>query len=384
MKKIAISGVYQSKFGELWDKTLADLLFEAAQGCINDAGIDLAQVQCIFIGNMLGGISCGQEHLSALTSQVLGTSVPVVRVEAACASGGMAIRQAVTAIRSDEYDNALVIGVEKMSDVTGDEIAQALMSAAGVEEQICGLSFPGLYALLAKAYMSSYSASECDLAKVAVKNHYHASKNAKAQFPFEITSEQVLGSQKIADPLKLLDCSPISDGAAAVLLANPNWLKKQQAKNGIYITGSGQAQDTVSLAMRHDLLRISATYTAAQSAFKQAGIETTDISCLEVHDCFTIAELLALEELGICPKGEAFERIHEKDVWLGGRHPVNTSGGLKACGHPVGATGVKQIVELTLQLRKEAHGRQVEHAKIGVAHNVGGTGGTAVVHVLSR
>jgi acetyl-CoA C-acetyltransferase len=384
MNKIAVGGVYQTKFGELWDKSLSDLISEAVTGCLKDTGISAAKVESVFIGNMLGGINSSREHLGALVSQVLQTDVPVVRVEAACASGGLAVRQAVLAIASGEIETALVIGAEKMTDLDTESISAALMSAADDEEIGAGLTFPGLYALLAQAYMAAFAAKEKDFALVAVKNHFHAQFNQKAQFPFAITVEDVLSSRKVADPLKMLDCSPVSDGAAAVFLSSVAWMKKHQLKNSVYISGSAQAQDSLGLAHRSSLVSLSATEKAAQKAFFQAGITPQNISCVEVHDCFTIAEVLALEDLGLFAKGEGYAHLTKKETWLGGKQPVNTSGGLKACGHPVGATGVKQIVEATLQLRREAKGRQVENSQVAVTQNIGGTGGTAVVHVLTR
>jgi acetyl-CoA C-acetyltransferase len=382
--KIAVCGIYQTQFGELWDKSLEDLIIEASKGCLSDASIDRKKVQSVFVGNMLAGHHENQQHLSALICQSLSIKSPVTRIEAACASGGMAVRLAVQAINSGEIDNALVLGAEKMTDLDSQTISQALMSAASQEEQSAGLTFPGLYALLAQQYINEFEAHEKHLAQVAVKNHFHASLNPKAHFRFKISKEDVLNSQPVSNPLKLLDCSPITDGAAAVFLASPSYAKSHCLKNGVYITGSSQAQDSLSLSQRSDLTTLSATKKAAKKAYKQAGIKAKDANVIEVHDCFTIAEILALEDLGLFQKGEGYSHINKKEVFLGGNCPVNTSGGLKACGHPVGATGVKQIVEATSQLRGEAGSRQVVGAKLAITQNIGGTGGTAVVHVLKN
>lgn len=384
MKKVTVSGIYQTQFGELWDKSLEDLITESIHGCLIDSNIDSSQIQGVFVGNMLGGANENKEHLSSLISQILHSQVPVTRVEAACASGGLAIRLAVSAIRSGEIENALVIGAEKMTDLDSQTISAGLMGAASEEERTAGLTFPGLYALLAQKYFNNFHAQEKDLALVAVKNHFHGKFNPKAQFRFPISTQQVLNSAKIADPLKLLDCSPISDGAAAVFLASESWIKKHNKKNGVFIAGSAQAQDTLSLSQRSSLSSLSATKLAAQIAYRQAGISKKDINCVEIHDCFTIAEILALEDLGLYNKGEAYGHINEKETYIGGKQPTNTSGGLKACGHPVGATGVKQIIEATLQLRGQAGDRQVEDALVAVTQNIGGTGGTAIVHVLTK
>ncbi|NMC35861.1 thiolase domain-containing protein [Candidatus Beckwithbacteria bacterium] len=384
MNKVAVCGAYQTQFGELWDQSLTDLMHEAAIGCLADAGATTASVEAVYIGNMLGGNGFGQKHLGAQLAQELGISAPVTRVEGACASGGMAVFQAVQAIASGAIANALVIGVEKMTDADSEQISQAIMAAADQDEYLAGLNFPGLYALIAQAYIAKFGASEADLAQVAVKNHYHGYLNQKAHFQNQISLEQVIKSSKVADPLKVLDCSPISDGAAAVFLAAPSWAKKKQLKNGVYINGSAQAQDSLSLASRQSLTSLSASKQAAKTAYAQAGITAADINCVEVHDCFTIAEIVAMEDLGLYRQGEAYGHITKQETWLGGKQPINTSGGLKACGHPLGATGVKQIVEATTQLRQVAGQRQVDEALVAVTHNVGGTGGTAVVHVLIR
>ena len=381
--KIAVLGAYQTKFGERWDKSLKDLMVEAGWGAIKDAEIGKEKIEIAFVGNKLGGRLTGQNHLGALLAEELGIFRPAVRVEAACASGGVAVSQACLAIASGEYKTALVIGAEKMTDAFSPQTAMALMGAGSEEERQAGLSFVGLYALMAQKYLADFGASQEDLAWVAVKNHFHGSLNHLAQFPFEITLEQVLKSPMVADPLKLLDCSPISDGAAGLVLASERWAKKLRKKN-IWITASVQTSGTLSLAARESLTSIAATKEAGKRAKKQAGIEGRDVSLLEVHDCFTIAEILALEDLGIYKEGEGFVAVRNGEVRIGGKRPVNLSGGLKACGHPVGATGVKQIVEIYNQLKGRGGKKQIKKAKVGLAHNVGGTGGTATVHILQK
>jgi acetyl-CoA C-acetyltransferase len=384
MQPISIVGTYQTKFAEHWDKSLNDLIIEAITGCLRDSAVNKTQVQSVYIGNMLGSSLSQEGHLGSLVSQIIQSNVPVTRVEAACASGSMALHTGIQAILSGSTENALIIGAEKMTDCEATTISKALMAAASQEESDSGLSFPGLYAMMAHAYFWEFGAQESDLAKVSVKNHHHAKFNALAQFPFEVTLEQVLNSPRVADPLKMLDCSPVTDGAAAVFIASSQWVKKHQAKNGVMITGSAMATDCISLSGRQSLTQLKATQLAAQKAYQQAGIEIKDIDCVEVHDCFTIAEILALEDLGLYARGEGYHYLNEQETWLGGKRPVNTSGGLKACGHPVGATGIKQIVEATTQLKEQASGRQVKDAQVAVTQNVGGTGGTAVVHVLQK
>lgn len=381
--KVGIAGVYQTKFGELWVRSLEDLIEEASRGAIEESGLKKDQIEAVFVANMLAENLSGQAHLGALLAGQLGIKAPITRIEAACASGGVAIRKATLLIEAGIHEAVLVVGAEKMTDEVASETGASLMGAAGEDEALAGLNFVGLYALMAQAYLKEFKASEEDLAWVAVKNHFHASLNEKAQFPFEITLEQVLTSPKISDPLKLLDCSPISDGAAAAVLVSEKLMKKLGSKS-VFIIGSGQASDSLSLKDREDLTSLKASGLAVNDAYRMAGLEAKDIDLVEVHDCFTIAEILALEDLGFYQKGEGFVAEKNGEVKLGGKRPVNLSGGLKACGHPVGATGVKQVVELVKQLRGEAGKRQVRGARIGLAHNVGGTGGTAVVHILKN
>lgn len=374
--KLEILGVYQTKFGELWDKSLTDLMTEAAAGAVKDAGVAFKDIEAVYVGSMLAPAVAGQSHLGALAAEVLGVKVPVTGVEAACASGGVAVRQAALAVESGRYKTALVIGVEKMTDVSSQEIAEALMGAASSEaERKSGVTFPGLYALMTRVYLDKFGLEPAVLNGVAVKNHDHASLNELAHLPFCISEAEVEASAMVAEPLRLLHCSPISDGAAAVVLRRSG--KNKQGKK-VWLVGSGQASDSISLTKRQSLTQLKATYLAAKEALAEAKVEIKDMDVLEVHDCFSIAEVLAVEDLGLANKGEGL-------VWLrkhGGM--INTSGGLKACGHPVGATGVKQVVEVARQLRGELDQRQVKGARLGLTHNVGGSGGTAVIHVLSN
>lgn len=386
--KIGVLGTGLTEFGEVWEKSLLELAEEAAEEALNDAHLEIKLIEAIFIGNMLAGPIDSQVHLGTLIGERLGFDGPTMRIEGACASGGMAVREAVLSLLSGEYKKVLVIGCEKMTDYQSSQVSQALMSAAGEEERLAGLTFPSLFALMAQAYMKKYKASEKDLAKVAVKNHFHASLNPKAQFPFKITVKQVLESPQIAEPLKLLDCSPISDGAAAVILTSEVEGSPEASEGrhleGVYIIASAQSTDTLSLAKRKDLTRFPSVEKAAKKAYQIAGVGPGDIDFAEVHDCFTIAEIMALEALGFYQRGKGWKGAAKKETYLWGKLPVNTSGGLKAFGHPVGATGVKQIVEITQQLRNKAGKRQIKNAKIGLAQNIGGSGGSAVIHILTN
>ena len=382
--KVAVIGVGVTKFGEHWDKNLRELAIEAGTKAITDANIRGSEIDSIYLGNMSAGRFIGQEHVAALVSGELGLSIPAVRVEGACSSGGLALRQGILSILSGENDVVLVGGAEKMTDLMTDSATTALMGAADQEwEAYYGLTFPSLYAMIARRHMFEFGTTREQMAKVAVKNHHNGSLNPIAQFNKEITVEEVLNSTMVADPLTILDCSPITDGAAALILCNAE-LAKKYTDNSVYIIGSGQASDTLALHDRRSLTTLDATVKAAQVAYKQAGITVDVIDLAEVHDCFTIAEIVATEDLGFCKKGEGGKLLDEGATELTGRIPVNTSGGLKAVGHPVGATGIKQAIEIVLQLRGEADKRQIKDAKIGLTHNVGGSGATAVVHIFSR
>lgn len=382
MKRVAVIGVGCTKMDEHWDKSLRDLSTEAGILALQDAGIDGKDIQSLYIGNMSAGRFIGQEHLAALAADQAGLiPIPATRCEAACASGALAFRKAYLDILSGEYDIVMVGGAEKMTDITGDGAITTLMGAGDQEwESAIGLTFVGLYALIAQAYMDKYGLSREDLALIPVKNHKHGVNNPYAQFNYEITVEDVLNSPLIADPLHLLDCSPITDGAAAVILASERIVKK--FKDPIWVLGSGHASDTLALHNRRSLTEILATKIASRQAFKQANLKPNDIDVAEVHDCFSIAEIIAYEDLGLAEKGSGKELLINEETTIGGRIPVNTDGGLKL-GHPVGATGIKQIVEIVKQLNCEAI-NQVKGARIGLTHNIGGSGATALVHIFGK
>jgi acetyl-CoA C-acetyltransferase len=385
MRKVAIIGAGLTKFGELWDVSFRRLMLEAGIRAIEDAGIDGKKIDAMYIGNMSAGQFISQEHIASLIVDHAGlTPIPCTRVEAACASGGSALRQAVITVASGIHDIVVAAGIEKMTDVLTEQTTEALITAADQEwEAFVGATFPGIYALMARRHMYEFGTTEEQLAMVAVKNHHNACFNPCAQYQMEITVEDVLNSSPVTTPLKLLDCSPITDGAACVILA-PLDRAREFTDTPIVVAGTGQASDTISLHDRQTLTGIAATKKAAEIAYKMAGVGPNDIDLAEVHDCFTIAEIMAIEDLGFCKKGDGGKVTEQGETAIGGRIPVNPSGGLKGKGHPVGATGIAQAVEIVQQLRDEAGKRQVDGAEIGLTHNVGGSGGTVVVHIMRR
>ncbi|HJK27545.1 MAG TPA: thiolase domain-containing protein [Methanocorpusculum sp.] len=386
MREVAVIGAGITAFGERWDTSFRDLCTEAGVAALEDANVAGEQIDAMFVGSMSAGRFIGQEHVGALVADYVGLGgelhVPATRVEAACAAGGLAFRQAVAAVASGMSDVVVAAGVEKMTDVS--DATDVLAGAADREwESFAGATFPGLYAMIACDYMNKYGLTREQLAQVAVKNHYHGARNPYAQFRSEITQSTVIKSTLVASPLRLFDCSPVSDGAAVVIVC-PMERAKEFTDTPIKVLASAQAGDTIALHDRPDFSTLGATVAAGNAAFKQAKLERKDIDFVEVHDCFTIAELCAIEDLGFVPKGTAGKFTEEGETQIGGKLPVNTSGGLKACGHPVGATGIKQVWEVVQQLRGEAGKRQVDGAEIGMTQNVGGTGATVVSHIFRR
>lgn len=380
MRDVAVIGTGMTKFGELWGRTIKDIFVEAAQKAIEDAGVD--HIDSLYVGCMSPGLFVGQEHLGAVVADYLGvTPIPATRVESACASGGAAFRQAFLEVASGASDIVLAGGVEKMTD--GADVTEALAAAADQEYEVYhGITFPGLYAMIAKAHMHQYGTTREQMAAVAVKNHRNGAKNPNAQFRAEVTPEQVMKSTMVADPLRLLDCSPVSDGAAAVIVASLDVAKKLK-KSFAKVRASAQASDTIALHGRETLTTLKAVVHAAQKAYKLANLKPTDMNLVEVHDCFTIAEIVVSEDLGFFEKGKGGEAAAKGLTSIEcGKIPINTSGGLKAKGHPVGATGVAQIIELYEQLTGRAGPRQVKDAHRGMAQNMGGTGASCVIHIL--
>ncbi len=385
MRRVAIIGAGMTKFGEHWESGFRELVVEAGLRALTDAGISGEKIDAGYIGTMASGKLIGQEHVGALIADYMGLNpIPITRLEGACASGSLALRQGIMAVGSGMKDIVVVGGVEKMTELATGDVSDALGGAGDQEwELFMGATFPGLYALMARRHMKDYGTTSEMLAAAAVKNHKHGAKNKYAQFQKEITIDTVLDSKMVADPLHVFDCSPITDGAAGLVLA-PLEMAESYTKKPIEIIASNQASDTLALSSRESITELKATKIAAEKAYKSAGVSPKDIDISEVHDCFTIAEIMAIEDLGFFKKGEGGKATLEGKTTYGGDVVVNTSGGLKAAGHPVGATGVKQAVELTWQLRGDAGERQAKDVKLGLSHNVGGSGATAVVHIYRR
>ncbi len=385
MRRVAIIGIGITKFGEHWDKGIRELALEAGIKAIADAGLEGEKIDAGYVGNMAAGSFALQEHLGAMLADHLGLNpIPVVKVEAACASGAVAFRQAYMAVASGIHDIVVAGGVEKMTDLDTETVTKILSAAGDQEwEAFQGATFPSLYALMMRSYMLKYGATEEDFAYVAVKNHRHAKNVEYAQFRNEITLEQVMESKYVAEPIKVLDSSPISDGAAAVILTSLDQAYSYTSEP-IEVLASSQATDTIALHDREDLSYVKATEIAATKAYKQANITPTHIDLAEVHDAFTIGEVMAIEALGFFERGEGYKAAREGWSTYGGKIVINPSGGLKGAGHPVGATGIKQIYEIVLQLRGKAGSRQVKNATYGLANNVGGSGATSVVTILGK
>ena len=383
MRDVAVVGIGMIDFGELWEKSLRTMWAEAALAALTDAGVD--SVDMVTIGCMSPGLFAGQEHLASLLVDELGMAgVPAVRVESACASGGLALRTAFAEVASGLSDTVLVTGVEKMTDVDGADATFALGTAADQEwEGFHGITFPGLYAMLAQVHMQRHGTTSEQLAAVAVKNHANGLLNPHAQYHLKVSIEDVLASTMVADPLHLLDCSPVTDGAAALVITTMERAREIGSERPmVKITGSGLATDTMALANRSDLAQLEGVRLAAERAYAMAGRKPEELHVVEVHDCFTIAEIMTTEAIGLFDPGFGASAVEKGLTSLHGKIPVNPSGGLKSKGHPVGATGVAQVAEIVTQLWGEAGQRQVEGATIGLAQNMGGSGGSSTVHIL--
>jgi len=383
---VSIVSAGLSKFGKLEGMYAREIFAQAAKEAYDRCPkLDPKKdIKALFVGHM-GESYEHQGHTGATMADWAGLlHVPATRTEAACASSGAALRVAIQAVLSGLSDVVMVGGVEKMTHRSTAEVTEYLAMASDYPfEQWNGITFPGLYALMATAHMHDYGTTEKQLAMVAVKNHYHGSMNPKAQMQKEITLEAALSSRAVAWPLKLYDCSLITDGASCLIITKPE-LAKRYTDNPVHIIGSGQASDTIGLYERESFTSLCAAKIAAKQAYEMAEIKPEEVEVAEVHDCFTIAEIIAYEDLGFCKAGEGGSLVEKGETRLGGRIPVNTSGGLKAKGHPVGATGTGQAYEIYLQLTGQADRRQVKDAEIGLTHNVGGSGATATVHVYQR
>ncbi len=375
-----------SKFGAREGLYTRELFVEAAQEAFEKCP-ELSpkrDIDGIFVGQMSESYE-HQAHIAPMIADWLHLlPVPAFRSEAACTSSSVAMRCAIFAIQSGMHDIVLVGGVEKMTNLPTAAVTEILGMASDFPfEQWHGITFPGIFAMMATAHMAKYGTTEEQLAKVAVKNHENGTLNPKAHFQKNITVTDVLASRPVAWPLKLYDCSPISDGASCLVLTSPK-LARKFTDTPVHVIGSAQAQDTLGLYERDDVASMNVTKLAAKEAYEMAGVQAKLIDVAEVHDCFTIAEIMAYEALGFCKPGQGGKLLDEGVTTLGGKIPVNTSGGLKAKGHPVGATGTAQACEIYLQLTGQAGKRQIKGAKIGLTQNVGGSASTGVVQIYRR
>lgn len=390
MRKVAIIGVGNSKFGVRNDVTISELAYEAVKPSFEDAGLTGKDVEFVALGSVGAGAWYEELLPAVVVSEYCGmTGAGLVRCEAACASGSAAFFTAHSAIAGGQADIAMALGAEKMREVD-NSTSMEWIGRAGYyfwEFHNFGMTFPAYYALYATAHMAKYGTTEEDLALVAVKNHKYAAINPIAQLHNKVTVDDVLSSMVIASPLKLYDCCPISDGAASIILASEEKVKELKIDTPIWVAGIGYSSGTANLSKRPDFVGLEASVLASQRAYKAANVTVEQLDLAEVHDCFTIAEIMAYEDIGLCKKGEGVKLLREGQTEIGGKIPVNMDGGLKAKGHPIGTTGCSMIYELTQQLREETveKGRQVPLKNyIGLAHNVGGTGHYCYVTILKR
>jgi acetyl-CoA C-acetyltransferase len=381
MRETAILGVGQTRVDEHWKLSLRDLAGEAIYAALNDARRD--SVDGIFIGNMLSGMLAGQENLGSLIADWSGIrGKEAYKVEAACGSGAAALRVALMAVASGEMDSALVVGVEKMTETKGVDTTAALASAADADyEAAQGVSFVALNALVMQRYLHDYGWKHTDFAQFSINAHANALDNPYARLHEAITEADYRKARMVAKPINLLDASPIGDGAAALVVVAYD---EQSSKDSrlVRITGSATATDTLALHDRSQLLWLTAAEKSARKAYEQAGIQPDDVDVFELHDAFSIMSALSLEACGFAERGQAPRLALEGLILPGGKIPITTRGGLKARGHPVGATGVYQIVEVVQQLRGDAGATQVDDARIGMAQNIGGSGATVITHIL--
>ncbi len=384
MRDVSIIGIGQTKVAEHWDRSLRHLAGEAVLAAMKDAGVGPAAVDALYVGNMLSGLLTGQEHLGALIADFVGLrGIEAVKVEAACGSGAAALRQGYVAVAGGLHDFVIVCGVEKMTDTVNAETTTGLAMAADADyESIHGLTFVSINALLMRRYMYEYEVEHKDFAPFAVNAHANAVGNPNAMFRRPVTADVFVRARMIADPINLMDSSGIGDGAAAVVLCPASLAGEYRSSGAVRIKASSVATDAVAVHDRPNPLWLSAVEASAFKAYRQAGVGPRDIDLFEVHDAFTIMSALSLEASGFAEKGKGVRLAQAGEITREGRIPICTMGGLKARGHPVGATGIYQIVETTQQLRGEAGPNQLPHARLGMAQNIGGSGATAITHIL--
>ncbi len=384
MSEVRVAGVGLTPFGNVPERTSRDLFGQASIGAFEHSGVPRSDVDGVLYGNFMGELSEHQGHHGPLMAEAAGVRAPATRYESACASSGVAVADAVKRIRNGEDDVLLVGGAERMTNLGTAGATEALAIAADdLWEVRAGTTFPGAYALMAQAYFETYGGEHEDLAHIAVKNHENALENEKAQYQRAIDLEDVLEAPQVSSPLGLYDSCPISDGAAALVLTSESYADEHDLDVPVAITGTGQGGDRMALHDREYLARSPAAREAGEEAYADAGIDAADADFAEVHDCFTIAEVLAIEALDIEPVGEGLTAARDGRTTADGETPINLSGGLKAKGHPVGATGASQIAEVASLLEGEhVNSDAVADATTALAHNAGGTVASATVHVL--
>ena len=383
MRDVSIIGIGQTPVGEHWDKSLRHLAYDALSAAMKDANIDRADA--LYVGNMLSGEVSGQAHLGALVADFAGLrGIEAIKVEAACASASAALRQAYIGVASGLQDVVIAVGVEKMTDDVGSKLTSGLASAADADyEVVHGVSFVALNALVMQRYLHEYNVCREDFAGFAINAHANGANNPNARFQAPISREAFLRSGMVADPIGVLDASPMADGAAAVILC-PTEQAREFADNPIRILGSAVATDSLSVHDRRDPLWLSAAEISSKKAYKQAGLGPDDLDFFELHDAFTIMSALSLEACGFAERGKGTWLARDGEIGKDGKVPITTQGGLKARGHPVGATGLYQVVEAIQQLRGEAGENQIENARIGMTQNIGGSGATIISHIFER
>ena len=379
MREVAILGVGQTPVREHWELSLRELAAEAGRAALEDAGV--ARPDAVYVSNMNSDRLGGQRHLGALVADRLGLwGIEAVKLEAACGSAGSAMRQGLLAVASGEFDHVLVIGVEKLTETPGRETTAALATAADADYEVeQGITFVGLNALVMRRYMHEYGYNHSDFAPFAITAHANAAANPNALYRYAIDEREYERGREVADPIRLYDASPIGDGAAALLL-----VAADRAPDAVRVIGSAAATDTLAVHDRENMLRLKAAELSAERAYRQAGVGPDDIDLFELHDAFSIMAALSLEACGFAPRGEGVRLGLNGDIARNGRIPIATMGGLKARGHPVGATGLYQLAEATIQLRGQAGALQVDGARTAMTQNIGGSGATIVTHILRR
>jgi acetyl-CoA C-acetyltransferase len=384
MRSVSIIGIGQAKVGERWDTSLRDLALEAIRRAMIDA--DVSKVSSLVVGNMLSGELASQENLATLLVDYAGLGgIEAVKVEAACASGGAAIRGATMLVASGAHDVVLCVGVEKMTDRFADRVSSGLALASdGDFESLQGVTFVALNALIMRAYMQAYGYGKEEFAGFAVNAHKNGAANPNAMFQRPISAKEYFESGFIATPIQLMDSSPICDGAAALVLCATDLVKERRSRPDVRIAASAGATDTIAVAARKDPLWLDAGHRSAKRAYEMAGLAPKDVNLFELHDAFAIMAALSLEASGFAERGKGALMATEREIGLKGRIPIQTMGGLKARGHPVGATGVYQALECVQQLRGEAGANQVDGAKVAMAQNIGGSGSCVVTHIFTK